>query len=134
MKNKLEIAMRYLLALILGIFGLDKFLHFMPKPEAESMSAGASEYLGALGASGFIFPVIGVVFILAAVLLAANRAVGFALVIVSPIVVNILLYHIVFDPATIGPGALVAVLVLLLAWMRINTFTPLFGRGEIATD
>ncbi|MEM7144435.1 MAG: DoxX protein [Verrucomicrobiota bacterium] len=127
MKNsKFEMVVRYLLALILGVFGVDKFLHFMPKPEADSLSAEAGAYLGALNESGFIFPFIGVVFVVSAVLLAANRAVGFALVIVAPIVVNILVYHVMLDPAGVGPGALVSVLVAVLAWMRMNTFRPLF--------
>jgi putative oxidoreductase len=134
MRTKFEAVVRYLLALILAVFGLDKFLHYMPKPEAESLSAGAGAYLGALNESGFIFPIIGVVFLVSAVLLAANRAVGFALVILAPIVVNILMFHVMLDPVNIGPGALLAVLVAVLAWMRMDSFRPLFGSIEIARD
>lgn len=131
MKNsKFEMVARYLLALILGVFGVDKFVHFLPKPVEDSVAPEAWNYLGALGASGFIFPLIGVVFVVSAVLLVANRAVGFALVIVAPIVVNILMYHVMLDPATIGPGALLAVLLAVLAWMRMDSFRPLFEAAR----
>ena len=101
------------------------FLHFMhqPPPPAEG---GA--FTGALAKAGYVFPFIGSVFLLSGVLLLLNRAVGFALIILSPMVVNILLYHLRFDPApaAIAPGSLIGLLMVILAYLYRDRFKDLF--------
>ena len=94
MKKKLPLIVRCLLALILLIFGLNTFFGFlkMPAPPEDG-----GRYLGALMEAGFIFPAIGVVFIICAGLLATGRAVGLTLVMLAPICYNILAYHIRYD-------------------------------------
>ncbi|MFT7518152.1 MAG: putative oxidoreductase, partial [Kiritimatiellia bacterium] len=55
MKNA-RTAIRFLLALVLAVFGADKFLHFMPRPDAP---AEGGAFLGALHDAGYVFPTIG---------------------------------------------------------------------------
>ena len=102
MKKKLPLIVRCLLALMLLIFGLNTFFGFlkMPAPPEDG-----GRYLGALMEAGFIFPAIGVVFIICAGLLATGRAVGLTLVMLAPICYNILAYHIRYDLPGIGAGA-----------------------------
>jgi putative oxidoreductase len=123
MKTKIEMGVRYLLALVLLVFGINKFVSFLPMP-APPEDGGA--FLGALGSSGYVFPALGIVYLLSAVLLIANRAVGFALVLLAPMTVNIILYHLRFDPAGIGAGGLLAILNIGLAWMHRDKFVSLF--------
>ena len=119
---KWTLLLRLLLGLILVVFGLNKFLGFLPPPE---MSGDAAVYMGGLMASGFTFPAIGIVEVLVGVALLANKYVPLALVLLAPISVNILLYHLVLDLATIPLGAAVFVLNLVLMLMHKSAYDAL---------
>jgi len=108
----LEISSRLLLALMITVFGANKFFHFMPTPDAPEDGA---EFLGALFFSGYIFNSIGVVFLLSALLLITGRVV-LALFLLAPVAFNIIGYHVAFDPAGIGAGAILVVLMLIVSW------------------
>jgi putative oxidoreductase len=125
MKAKIEIGVRYVLALVLLVFGINKFASFLSMP-APPEEGGA--FLGALAGTGYVFPAVGIVFIVVGILLAMNRAVGFALVLLAPMTVNILLYHLKFDVPGIGAGALVAVLQLILVVLHREKFASLFSK------
>ena len=103
-------------------FGANKFLHFMPMPEAPE---AGGQFLSALVGTGYVFPTIGVVFLLAALCLLTRR-VALALVLVAPIAVNIIEYHLTFDPAGIGAGALLTFLLLGVAFMNCDDVCALF--------
>jgi hypothetical protein len=108
----LELSSRLLLALMITIFGANKFWGFMPTPAAPEDGA---KFLGALFASGYIFNTIGVMFLLSAFLLVIRRVV-FALFLLAPIAFHIIAYHLAFDPAGIGAGAVLTALMLLVSW------------------
>ena len=122
----LPIGCRFLLAIALTAFGLDKFLHFMPQPEPPPEGA---EFLGALFGAGYIFPTIGVVFLVTALCLVSGRVI-LGLMLLSPIVVNILLYHVTYDMAGIGPGAVIAALGLVLFWFYRADLAELLGHSQ----
>ena len=109
---------------MLLVFGANKFFHFFPLPEPPLEGRA---YLTQLIASGFIFPLIGVIFIAAGAMLLIGRAVGLALVLIAPIVVNIFLYHLRFDPApgAFVPGLILAVLMVAVAWRHQDSFSGL---------
>lgn len=123
MKTKIELAVRLILGLMLAVFGANKFLHFMPMPDPPE---AGGKFLGALMEAGYVFPFVGAVFLLVAVLLFLNRAVPFGLILLAPMTVNILLYHLKFDVAGIGAGVLLAILHVTLAFMHRDRFAPLF--------
>lgn len=117
---KVQMVARILLGLILVIFGLNKFLQFMPAPT--DMPAAAGAFMGALAATGYMFPVIAVVEVLSGAALLANKYIKVALLLFAPISVNILLYHIFLDPGTIVPGLLVFLLTLYLLLANKDSF------------
>ena len=126
MKPKIEIGVRYLLALLLGVFGASKFVHFLPTPE---LPPEAGAFFGALGNAGYIFPAIGIVFLVVALLLAVNRWVAFGLILLAPITFHIIAYHLRFDlPGLAGPGALLLILQLALVVLHWDDFKPLFKK------
>jgi putative oxidoreductase len=97
---------RILLGIAFVVFGLNGFLHFIPGP----MPTGAAgQYFAALAATSYIHVIFAIQFI-AGVLFLINRFVPLALVLIGPVIVNILLFHIFMAPASIGPGVLVTVL------------------------
>lgn len=114
---------RLLLGLSMLIFGANKFLNFMPAPELPE-SAGA--FMGALAGSGYIFPTLGVVYLVAGLLLMLNKWVPFALVLLVPVSFNIVAFHAKFDPAGILFAAVVAVLNAYLIYHNWSKFKGLF--------
>ena len=124
-KSRIELALRFVLIAMLAAFGANKFLHFMPMPEPPEEGG---QFLGALMSAGYVFPTIGIVFLLAAACLLIKR-VALALVLVAPIAVNIIGYHLAFDPAGIGAGAVLTFLLLGVAFMNCDEVCGLLKSG-----
>src|SRR5271157_2289015 len=115
---------RILLGLVFFVFGLNGFLQFMPNPPP-TPAAGA--FFGALIATHYMFFLIFGSQVLGGALLLIGVAVPFALVILAPVVVNILFFHIFLSPDLLPMALLVAAFELLLAWHYRAAFAPLFG-------
>ena len=124
MKSKVISVIRILFGLILIVFGANKFFGFMPMPE---LSGGAGEFMGALGATGYIFPVVGAVEMGVGVLLALNLFVPLALVVLMPISVNIVLFHVFLDMGGIVPAAVVGGLNVVLLFVYLPAYTSLLA-------
>ena len=120
--NKLTLAARLLLGLIFFVFGLNGFFGFLPQPE---MSAAAGSFAGALAQTGYMFPLIKGLEVLAGIALLSGFFVPLALVVLSPIVVNIALFHVVLAqngyPMVIG----LVVLMVYLGWAYRAKFGPM---------
>ncbi len=121
--NKLILILRILLGAILVIFGLNKFIGFLPAIEFANPEAGI--LFGALAGS-YIMKTVALVEIIAGLLLIINKAVPFALVILAPISVNIIVFHITLDPVGIGPGAFVFLLNAFLIFKNWDNYKSLF--------
>jgi len=121
--NTIAMIARYLLGLAMLVFGANKFFNFMPAPE---LTGDAASFMGALAGSGYIFPTLGVVYILAGLLLVLNKAVPFALTILVPVSFNIVAFHLKFDPAGVLFAAVVALLNLFLIYTNWDRFKSLF--------
>ena len=121
--RKMKLASRYLLALPMLMFGLDKFFHFMKMPTPPE--AGGA-FLGALGNAGYVFPAIGVIFLLVAASMISGRAITLALLILAPVLFHILAYHLRFDPAGIAAGLIVAVLAIAVSVLHREKVKSIF--------
>src|SRR2546430_15562927 len=96
---------RILLGLIFVVFGLNGFLNFLSMGPMPSGLAG--QFIGALVLSHY-FWVVAALQVAGGALLLVNRYVPLALVLLGPVIVNIILYH-VFLNASGAPLAIVAV-------------------------
>jgi uncharacterized membrane protein YphA (DoxX/SURF4 family) len=101
---------RILLGVIFVFFGLNAFLHFIP---AQIPPGVAGQFIGAVFVSHY-YVAIFVLQVIGGALLLANRYVPLALIILAPIIVNILNFHITMAPSGIGPGLLAAVLWIIV--------------------
>ena len=112
---------RVLLGLMLFVLGLNGFLGFIPQPAPPT---AGGEFLGALMAGG-VLPVVKVFEVVIGLMLLAGRFVPLALVMLVPIAVGIVLYHVTFDVAG-GVGAyVVAALLAFLLWAYRGALMPL---------
>jgi putative oxidoreductase len=113
---------RLFMGLVFTVFGLNFFLHFLPMPPAAPRAAA---FAGALFASGYLFPLLKVIEVVAGVLLLGGLFVPLALAVLAPIVVNIVGFHLFLAPAGLGiPLALLAA-EIYLAWSYRAAFAPM---------
>ena len=123
---RIEQVTRIVLALMLAVFGANKFFHYLPQPEPPP-DGGA--FLGALMNAGYVFPVIGAVFLVSALLLLVGRVV-LPVLLLAPIVVNILGYHMQFDPSGSVAGGVLAALLILLVLLHPGDFAKLLRSDQ----
>ena len=116
---------RILLGAIFLVFGLNGFFHFIPAPPPSGL---AGEFTHALSASGYGYFIFGVQAI-AGFLLLMNQFVPLALVLLGPVIVNIILYHLLLEPVGIAPGILVTILELFLIYGYRKSFRGLFDAA-----
>jgi hypothetical protein len=113
---------RLLLGLVFFVFGLNGFLQFLPTPPAPER---AMAFMGALAATGYMFPLIKGVEVIGGALLLSNRFVPLALAIVAPNVVNIILFHALLAPDGLAVALFVLALELFTAWSYRDAFAPM---------
>ena len=116
---------RVLLGLVFFTFGLDGFLHFIPRPDPSTIPPGCLAFAGALMATGYMFPLIKGTEVLVGSLLLANRFVPLALVLLAPVVVNIVLFSAFLAPSGIGMASVLVALQVFLAWTHRAAYRPL---------
>jgi uncharacterized membrane protein YphA (DoxX/SURF4 family) len=123
MNAKIQIALRIVLGLILIIFGANKFLGFLPAPD---LPEAAADFMGALAKTGYMFYLIGAVEVIVGLLLILNKWVGLALIILAPVALNMVLFHVKLAPGGIGPAALVTILNAVLIYANWDKLKSLF--------
>jgi putative oxidoreductase len=116
---------RYLLGLIFVVFGLNGFLHFIPMGPPPTGLAG--QFIGALAQSNY-FSVVAALQIAGGVLLLVNRYVPLGLVLLGPVIVNILLYHLLLNPVGMAMAVLVTALWFIVFYAHRNAFSGIFSQ------
>jgi hypothetical protein len=117
---------RVMLGLIYLVFGLNFFFHFLPNSAPQGKAAG---FVTGLFQSEYFFPFMKAVEVVAGLLLILRFYVPLLLVVLMPISLNILLFHIFLAPSGIGLSAVIIALQLFLAWQYRSSYRNLFvGR------
>jgi putative oxidoreductase len=109
---------RILLGIMLLLSGLNKILKIIPTP--------ADNLIESFGQVDYIFPVVSALEVIIAVLLLSKKWVPFALVLLAPLSINILLFHFYLDFQGIVPAIIVAVLNGILIYKHWRQYLPLF--------
>jgi putative oxidoreductase len=115
---------RVLLGLIFVFFGLNGFLNFLHAPMPPGQ---AGQYLALLGPTiymKFVF----LVQLVGGVLLLSGQFVPLALVLLGPVIVNVLLFHISLAPAGLPPGLLAAILWFIVFFGVRRAFDGVFAQ------
>ena len=115
---------RLLLGLIFLVFGLNGFLNFLSMGPMPTGLAG--QFLGALFLSHY-FWVVALLQIAGGLLLLANRFVPLALVLLGPVIVNILCYHVFLNHAGAAPAIVVTVLWFIVFYGKRQYFSGIFA-------
>ena len=121
---------RLLLGLIFVVFGLNGFLHFVPQPE---MPQAAIAFFGGLAAATYMLPLLFATQVVGGVLLLVGM-VPLGLVLLAPVIVNIVGFHLFVSPNGLGLALVVAALELVLAWTHRGAFRPLLSSSASVVD
>jgi len=118
---------RYLLAIGFLFFGLNGFFQFLhPQP----MAGPGGEFIGLLVHSRYLY-FLSSIEILSALFFLTGRYVRLGLLMLGPVLVNILIYHISFDPKTIGGGVVFSAL-WWVVFLDDKAFkAEVFARGPV---
>ncbi len=111
MTSKAALVARILLGLMFFVFGLNGFLGFIEQPEG---TPEGDAFLTALMDTGYLMTMVKVIETACGALLLAGFFVPLALVLLAPIIVNILGFHIFLDPSGQGLGMAIVILALHL--------------------
>ena len=112
-----------LLGLISVVFGLNGFLNFLSMGPMPTGLAG--QFMVALFVSHYYW-VIAALQVVGGVLLLVNRYVPLALVLVGPVIVNILCYHVFLNHAGAPPAIVVTVLWFIIFYGNRQHFSGIF--------
>ena len=123
MNSQFSLLVRVTLGIMIVVFGSNKFLHFIPLPPP---TGAAADFMNSLGATGYIFPIVGILEVGIGILLLLKKWVAFALIVLVPISINILLFHLFLDIPGVSAALLVAVLNGILIYKHWKQYTPLF--------
>lgn len=123
--SKAILVVRILMGALFAFFGLNTVLHFVPM----MLPAGdAGVYVGILMAHN-IMNFVALLMIIGGVLLLVGRFVPLALVLLGPVLVNILLFHLMLMPKGIVPGAFLTVCEIFLIVAYRKSFRGLFDAA-----
>lgn len=126
--SKLALAARLLLGLVFFVFGLNGLLHFIPMPP---MAPAGGTFLGALAATGYLLPLLGITQTVAGALLLAGVFVPLALVLLAPVLINIAAFHLFLAPGNFLVVGLALAAELYLAWTHRAAFAPLVASRQV---
>ncbi len=126
--NILQQSPRILLGLIYLVFGLNFFLHFIPSPPPVQDSSPVSLFSGGLGASGYFYPFLKAVEVIAGAFLLINLFTPLVTLVVFTISVHIFLFHAFLAPDTIMISLIMLLLNIYLLWIYRGFYFPLLQK------
>ncbi len=123
MNSTFTTILRIILGLALIVFGLNKFLAFIPMFE---MATAGANFLDSLGNSGYLLYTIAVLEIIIGLLLLLKKWVPFSLILLAPISINILLFHLFLDVSGLGVAIAIVAINVILIYKYWKSYRPLF--------
>lgn len=127
-----HLILRIGLGLMLLAFGLNKFLWFMPDfdfskyPDAAHLFNSLRYSSHEPGGPGYILHLVGATEAIVGLLLILKKWVPFALVMLVPISINLVAFHLFVNLPNIGPALLVAVVNGYLIYKNWDAYRTMF--------
>jgi putative oxidoreductase len=115
---------RILLGLAFVFFGLNGFLNFLHAP---TPPGPAGQYMTLMGET-FHMKFVFLVQLVGGVLMLSGQFIPLALVLLGPVLVNILLFHISLQPAGLPPGVFLTVLWFVVFYGVRSAFAGIFAQ------
>lgn len=126
MNSKFTQIVRIVLGIILIAFGVNKIYTFIPLPALPPDAAG---FLHSLMDTGYMLNVVALLEICIGVMLLLKLWTPFSLLVLVPISLNILLFHLFLDVPGIAPAIVVVALNGILLYKHRRSYAPLFREA-----
>lgn len=123
MNSTFTTILRIILGIGLLIFGLNKFLNYIQLFE---MPPAAANFMESLETTGYAFYLVAILEIAVALMLLLKKWVPFALLLLAPLSINVLLFHIFLDVSDIAVAIVMFSLNVLLMYKYWKAYRPLF--------
>ncbi len=123
MDSKFTKIVRILLGVILLVFGLNKFHPFIPLPQPPE---AAANFMESLVQTGYVLYVVAIFEVFIGFMLLIKKWVAFVILLLVPISLNILLFHLFLDIPAIATAIIVVVLNGILIYKYRQKYKPLF--------
>jgi putative oxidoreductase len=120
---------RYLLGLVLLINGVNMFVQFMPLPNPQQPEM-AQRFLNILNEAGYFYPILGIVKIATALSLFTNKFLPLLLIIMTPITLNGILFHLKMDTQTAPVSIIVGLIQAYLIYVNKDKYLPMLTNGN----
>lgn len=124
MNSQFTSIVRVVLAVLLLVFGFNKFYTIIPLPELPEAAAG---FMGSLKTSTYMLQVIGSLEIIIGLMLLAKKWIAFALILLAPVTLNILLFHLFLDLSGLFIALIMVTLNTILIYKHWPQYKPLFN-------
>lgn len=124
-KGKLATVVRYLLGIAMAFFGLNGFFQFANPPQ---LSQAGLDFFIAIINTGYLSQFINIIFIVVAIMLLSNKYVPLSLVLLFPIMLNVVLFHLFLDVASGAMGFIVFILNVYLMMVHADSYRPLLRK------
>lgn len=125
MNNRTTMTVRILLGAAMLVFGLNKIFHFFAPPPHEGDAAKA--FLGGLAEAGYFFPFLGGVEALCGAALVLGLFVPLSLLVLAPVMINIVLFHLFLDIGGMALGGLLALMQVYVMWAYRGSLSSLLN-------
>jgi len=123
MKTKLFLGTQIVSGLLLVLFGLNGFLQFLAMPPSNDVM---SAFTYAVYNTGYIFPLMAFVMLLAGISFIINKYTALTAVLVLPFILNAFLAHIFLDMNGIAPSAFILFALILVMFKNKTSYALIF--------
>ncbi|MFT5956111.1 MAG: putative oxidoreductase [Cyclobacteriaceae bacterium] len=102
--------------------GFNKFFNYMPVPD---MKAGATLLMMAFSKSGWVLSLVGIVEIVSGILFALPKYRALGAIVLLPVVVGILVFHLVQEPNGNPVGIILSALNGYIIFEKLDRYKPM---------
>jgi len=124
-KIKLALTIRIGLGLLLFLFGLDKLYAFMPHPVSSTEGIAFKSFLKN---TGYMFKLVGITEIVAGLFLFIPQLTKIGILILAPLVINFILYHLFLEIENIFGALIILVGFIYLVSFYFKDFKELLRK------
>lgn len=108
-----------LAGLMLLVFGANKFFNFIPMEHPEGI---VGEVMMGFINAGYLMPTVAIVEIVVGLLFILNKYIPLALLLLAPISINIVGFHLALDPAGVGGAAFIMIVNIYFFYVNRDKF------------
>ena len=123
--RKLVRTVQIILGLYLALIAVSGFFQLLPPPQLNEV---ATAFFGALFSTGYILPLISLIFLITGLMFIFNNWSAFGAVLLAPITVNILAFHIFLDFTGWWMALIFAILHVYLLAIHWPRYKPMFTK------